>query len=100
MKPAVVMVRLTPPDPGGMCSYGWAPGYTPDLVRLAKERGLPLVAEIDATMPFTFSNEHVPLKASTCAIECSGPPAGGDVPALASDKSGAIAVLLNPLVPD
>jgi 4-hydroxybutyrate CoA-transferase len=100
INPDAVFVRLTPPDEKGMCSYGWAPGYTPDLVRLAKERGLPLIAEIDATMPFTFSNEQVPVKAITCAIECSGPPAGGDVPALASDKSGAIAVHLNPLVPD
>src|SRR3990170_4522796 len=80
--------------------FGGAPGYTPDLVRLAKERGLPLIAEIDATMPYTFSNQQVPVEAITCAIECSGPPEGGDVPALASDKSGAIAVYLNPLVPD
>ena len=98
--PDVVFARLTPPDASGMCSYGWAPGYTPDLVRLAKERGLPLIAEIDSTMPFTFSNEQVPAEAITCAIECSGPPEGGDVPVLASDKSGAIAVHLNPLVPD
>lgn len=100
INPDVVMVRLTPPDDNGKCSYGWAPGYTPDLVRLAKERGLPLIAEIDATMPYTFSNEQAPVEAITCAIECSGPPAGGDVPVLASDKSGAIAVYLNPLVPD
>jgi 4-hydroxybutyrate CoA-transferase len=98
--PDVVFARLTPPDANGMCSYGWAPGYTPDLVRLAKERGLPLVAEIDPTMPFMFSNEQVPLEAITCTIECSGPPEGGDVPVLASEKSGAIAVHLNPLVPD
>ncbi len=100
VNPDVVFARLTPPDTDGMCSYGWAPGYTPDLVRLARERGLPLIAEIDAIMPYTFSHEQVPVSAITCAIECSGPPEGGDVPALASDKSGAIAVHLNPLVPD
>ena len=100
VNPDSVMLRLTPPTSDGLCSYGWAPGYTPDLVRLAKERGLPLIAEIDATMPYTISNEQVPVEAITCAIECSGPPEGGDVPALASDKSGAIAVHLNPLVPD
>lgn len=100
INPDAVFVRLAPPDDSGMCSYGWAPGYTPDLVRLAKERGLPLIAEIDATMPYTFSNEQAPVDAITCVIECSGPPAGGDVPVLASDKSGAIAVYLNPLVPD
>ena len=100
INPDVMMVRLAPPGPDGLCSYGWAPGYTPDLVRLARERGLPLIAEIDATMPYTFSNQQVPVEAITCAIECSGPPEGGDVPALASDKSGAIAVYLNPLVPD
>jgi 4-hydroxybutyrate CoA-transferase len=83
-----------------MCSYGWAPGYTPDLVRLARERGLPLIAEIDPTMPYMFSDDRVPVDEIECAIECSGPPEGGDVPVLASDKSGAIAVHLNPLVPD
>ena len=100
MKPDVVMVRLTPPDPSGMCSYGWAPGFTPDLVRLAGERGLPLLAEIDATMPYTVSEKQVPAEGITYATEASGPPAGGDVPALASDKSGAMAVYLNPLIPD
>jgi len=100
MKPDVVMVRLTPPDPSGMCSYGWAPGFTPDLVRLAGERGLPLLAEIDATMPYTVSEQQVPIEGITYATEASGPPAGGDVPAVASDKSGAMAVYLNPLIPD
>jgi len=100
MKPDVVMVRLTPPDDSGACSYGWAPGFTPDLVRLARERGLPLLAEIDATMPYTISEEQVPIGDVTYAVEASGPPAGGDVPAVASDKSGAMAVYLNPLIPD
>ncbi len=100
VNPHAVMVRLTPPDESGFCSYGWAPGFTPDLIKLAKDRGLPLIAEIDATMPYTISEEQVPVEALTCAIECSGPPEGGDVPVLASDKSGAIAVHLNPLVPD
>ena len=100
VRPDVVMVRLTPPDAGGMCSYGWAPGFTPDLVRLARERGLPLLAEIDATMPYTVSEKQVPVEDITYAIEASAPPAGGDVPAVASDKKGAMAVHLNPLIPD
>ncbi|MDP2675371.1 MAG: acetyl-CoA hydrolase/transferase C-terminal domain-containing protein [Dehalococcoidia bacterium] len=100
VRPDVVMVRLTPPDAGGMCSYGWAPGFTPDLVRLAGERGLPLLAEIDATMPYTVSEQQVPIERITYAVEASAPPAGGDVPALASEKSGAMAVHLNPLIPD
>ncbi len=100
LQPDVVMVRLTPPDASGVCSYGWAPGFTPDLVRLARERGLPLLAVIDATMPYTISEEQVPISEITYAVEASGPPAGGDVPAVASDKSGAMAVHLNPLVPD
>jgi 4-hydroxybutyrate CoA-transferase len=99
VSPDVVMVRLTPPDASGRCSHGWAPGYTPDLVRMAVERSLPLLAEIDASMPYTIG-EHVPAQAITYAIEASAPPAGGDVPLLASDKAGAIAVHLNPLIPD
>src|SRR3990172_7397129 len=100
VNPDAVLLRLAPPDANGLCSYGWAPGFTPDLVRLAKGRRLPIIAEIDPTMPRTVSAEPVPAGAITYAIECSGPPAGGDVPALASDKAGAIAVHLNPLVPD
>ena len=98
--PNVVMVRLTPPDGRGLCSYGWAPGFTPDLIRIARERSLPLIAEIDASMPYTVSTEQVPVEAITCAIEAAGPPAGGDVPALASDKAGAIAVHVRSLIPD
>jgi 4-hydroxybutyrate CoA-transferase len=100
VNPGAVMVRLTPPDGDGMCSYGWSPGYTPDLVRLARERGLPLLAEIDASMPYTISDEQVPVDAITFAVEASEPPLGGDVPALASEQAGAIAVHLSPLIPD
>jgi 4-hydroxybutyrate CoA-transferase len=94
------MVRLTPPDESGVCSYGWAPGFTPDLIRLSQERGLPLLAEIDESMPFTASEDQVPLEAITYAVTTSAPPAGGDMPSLASEKSGAIAVHLSPLIPD
>ena len=100
MRPDVIMARLTPPDAGGMCSFGWAPGFTPDLIRLARERHLPLLAEIDGTMPYTISEEQVPIGEIAYATEASGPPAGGDVPVVASDKSGAMAVHLNPLIPD
>jgi 4-hydroxybutyrate CoA-transferase len=100
VQPDVVMVRLTPPDESGMCSYGWAPGFTPDLVRLARERRLPLLAEIDSTMPYTVSEEQVPVEEVAWAVEAPGPPAGGDVPLMASDKSGSMAVHLNPLIPD
>lgn len=96
----IVMVRLTPPDERGLCSYGWTAGFTPDLVRLARERSLPLLAEIDTSMPYTLSNQDVPVEAITYAIETSAPPAGGDVPPTASEHAGAVAVYLNPLIPD
>ena len=99
-KPDVVMVRLAPPDEHGLCSYGWTAGFTPDLVRLTRERSLPLLAEIDASMPYTLSNQQVPAEAITYAIEASAPPAGGDVPAEASEHAGAVAVHLSPLIPD
>jgi 4-hydroxybutyrate CoA-transferase len=51
-------------------------------------------------MPYTISEEQVPVSDITRAVESSGPPAGGDVPGVASDKSGAMAVHLNPLIPD
>lgn len=100
MSPDVVIVRVTPPDERGVCSYGWAAGFTPDLIRLARERSLTLLAEIDVTQPYTVSDDGVSVEEITWAIEASGPPAGGDVPAIASDKAGAIAVHMNPLIPD
>ena len=42
----------------------------------------------------------MPVEAITYAIEASGPPAGGDAPVTASEHAGAIAVHLNPLIPD
>lgn len=95
-----VFVRLTPPDERGLCSYGWTAGFTPELVRMARERGLPLLAEMDVSMPYTISGDEVPAEAITYAIEASAPPAGGDVPGVASEQAGAIAVHLNPLIPD
>lgn len=95
-----VFVRLTPPDERGLCSYGWTAGFTPELVKFAALRNLPLIAEIDASMPYTLSGREVPVEAITCAIEASGPPAGGDVPGVASEHAGAIAVHMNPLIPD
>ncbi len=65
----VVMVRLTPPDERGLCSYGWTAGFTPDLVRLARERSVPLLAEIDTSMPYTLSDQNVPVEAITYAID-------------------------------
>lgn len=100
LQPDAVMVRLTPPDGRGLCSYGWTAGFTPDLVRVARERSLPILAEIDPSMPYTVSGAEVPVEDITCAIEASAPPAGGDVPAVASEHAGAVAVHLNPLIPD
>jgi 4-hydroxybutyrate CoA-transferase len=99
-QPDVVMVRLTPPDERGLCSYGWTAGFSPDLVRLARERSLPLLVEIDPSMPYTLSGLEVPVEAITYAIEASGPPAGGDAPVPASEQAGAVAVHLNSLIPD
>ncbi len=102
LQPDVVFARLTPPDERGLCSYGWAAGFTPDLIRLARERSLPIVAEIDASMPYTQSGTEVAVTDITLAVEASAPPAteGADVPAVASDRAGAIAVHMNPLIPD
>ena len=98
--PDAVMVRLTPPDGQGLCSYGWTAGFTPELVRFAEARSLPLIAEIDPSMPYTVSPHQVPVESITCAIEASAPPAGGDAPTVASEHAGAIAVYLSDLVPD
>jgi 4-hydroxybutyrate CoA-transferase len=83
-EPDCVLVRLSPPDEQGRCSYGWAAGYTPDLVDVARRRELPILAEIDASMPRTRSGREVPIEAIARACPADGDPA--------SD--------LDPLVPD
>jgi 4-hydroxybutyrate CoA-transferase len=98
--PDIAMVRLTPPDSDGLCSYGWTAGFSPDIVRIARERSLPLLAEIDPSMPYTMSPQQVPIDEITYAIEAGAPTAGGDVPVPASEHAGAVAVHLNPLIPD
>jgi 4-hydroxybutyrate CoA-transferase len=97
--PDVVLVRLTPPDDGGLCSYGWAAGYTPDLVDLARARGVPILAEIDPGMPHTRSGREVPADAIAMACRAEGE-AASDAPVPPSRHADAIARHLDPLVPD
>jgi 4-hydroxybutyrate CoA-transferase len=98
-KPDCVLVRLAPPDDQGRCSYGWAAGYTPDLVGLARRRGLPILAEIDRSMPRTRSGQEVPAEAITRACPAGGDPAS-DAPVPPSPHAEAIARHLDALIPD
>jgi 4-hydroxybutyrate CoA-transferase len=98
-EPDCVLVRLSPPDEQGRCSYGWAAGYTPDLVDVARRRELPILAEIDASMPRTRSGREVPIEAIARACPADGDPAS-DTPVPPSPHAEAIARHLDPLVPD
>jgi len=97
--PDCVLVRLAPPDERGRCSYGWAAGYTPDLVDLALRRGLPILAEIDPSMPRTRSGREVPVEAIARACPAHGDPAS-DAPVPPSPHTEAIVRHLDPLIPD
>jgi 4-hydroxybutyrate CoA-transferase len=88
--PDCVLVRLAPPDERGACSYGWAAGFTPDLVDLARRRGLPILAEIDPGMPRTRSGREVPTQAISRACPAEGDPAS-DAPVAPSPHAEAIA---------
>ncbi|MCP5056546.1 MAG: hypothetical protein GY937_07425 [bacterium] len=98
-KPDCVLLRLAAPDERGLCSYGWAAGFTPELVAVARERNLPILAEIDLSMPRTVSGHEVPVAAITAACLAGGEPAT-DAPVPASPHAVAIARHLDPLVPD
>jgi len=95
----VVFVRLAPPDERGLCSYGWAAGYTPELLDVAIARGLPIVAEIDPAMPRTHSGREVPVDAIARACLATSP-AAVDTPVPASPHAPTIAGYLAELVPD
>lgn len=94
-----VLVRVTPPDEQGLCSYGWAAGFTPELVESACERGVPVLAEIDPAMPRTRSGRE--LRADAIALACLAEgDAASDQPRAASARVEAIARHLSPLIPD
>ncbi|MCC6641739.1 MAG: hypothetical protein IT386_11325 [Deltaproteobacteria bacterium] len=94
-----VFVRLAPPDERGLCSYGWAAGYTPELLDVAIARGIPIVAEIDPAMPRTHSGREVPEAAIARACPATSP-AAADTPVPPSPHAPAIARHLHELVPD
>jgi 4-hydroxybutyrate CoA-transferase len=95
----VVFVRLAPPDEQGRCSFGWAAGYTPELLEMARARGIPIVAEIDPAMPRTHSGREVPVEAISRACLATSP-AAVDTPVPASPHAPVIAAHLRELVPD
>ncbi len=95
----VVFVRLSPPDANGRCSFGWAAGYTPELVERALELGIPIVAELDPAMPRTHSGREVPAEALFRACPATSA-AAVDTPVPASPHAATIAAYLRELVPD
>jgi 4-hydroxybutyrate CoA-transferase len=94
-----VLVRLAPPDRDGRCSYGWAAGFTPELLDVARERGVPILAEIDPDMPQTRSGRELPVEAVTAACLAQGE-AASDAPAPPSPHLDAMLRHLAPLIPD
>ncbi len=94
-----VLVRLAPPDAEGQCSYGWAAGFTPELLDVARERGVPILAEIDPAMPQTRSGRELPADAITAACLAWGD-AASDSPMAVSPYVDAMAEHLAPLIPD
>jgi acyl-CoA hydrolase len=98
-EPDCVLVRLAPPDGSGRCSYGWAAGFTPELLEMARERGVPILAEIDPDLPRTRSGREIPVEAIEAACLAEGE-AASDTPVPPSPHVDAIVRHLAPLVPD
>jgi len=94
-----VLLRLSAPDAQGLCSYGWASAFSPHLFEQARQRGIPILAEIDPTMPHTRSGREVPVSQITAACLAEGD-AAIDEPGPPSRNADAIAGHLDPLVPD
>jgi 4-hydroxybutyrate CoA-transferase len=98
-EPDCVLARLAPPDASGRCSYGWAAGFTPELLEMARERGIPILAEIDPVLPRTRSGREIPVDAIEAACLAEGE-AASDTPVPPSPHVDAIVGHLAPLVPD
>ncbi len=95
----IVLVRVAPPDAEGRCSYGWAAGFTPELLDAARERGVPILAEIDPQLPRTRSGRELPVDAIAGACLAQGE-AASDTPVPPSPHVDAVVGHLAPLVPD
>jgi 4-hydroxybutyrate CoA-transferase len=93
------LVRLAPPDENGVCSYGWAAGFTPELVDIARNRGVPILAEIDPNMPRSRSGREIRVEAITRACLAGGD-AASDTPVPPSPHADAVARHLDALIPD
>ncbi len=98
-KPACILLRLSPPDAAGRCSYGWSSAFSPHLFENAQRAGLPLFAEIDPAMPWTRSGLEVPVEALDAVCLASGD-AASDAPAPPSRHAEKIGGYLDELVPD
>lgn len=99
IEPDCVILRLSPPDANGTCSYGWSSAFTPHIYEQARDRGVPILAEIDPSMPNTRSGREVRVAdlAGACLAEGD---AASDAARLPSRHADAIGSLLAPLVPD
>jgi 4-hydroxybutyrate CoA-transferase len=96
--PACALVRLSPPDGDGLCSFGWAAGFSPELVESAQRTGAPILAEIDPDMPCSRpGGVHVDAIAGACL---AGGDAAIDEPLPPSRHAEAIARHVDELVPD
>jgi 4-hydroxybutyrate CoA-transferase len=88
------LVRVSPPDADGWCSFGVLASYLPELVSL----GIPLLAEIDVNMPVVAGASRVALDRLTVLAGSSRPLAELVLrPPVAADRR--IAELVTSVVP-
>ena len=65
----VVMVQVSPPGPEGRFSLGPSGGATVDMVRSAKL----VIAQVNASVPYTFGASEFPRDAFDYLVEIEGP---------------------------
>ncbi|MCS5638130.1 MAG: hypothetical protein NZ990_16540 [Myxococcota bacterium] len=99
LKPDCVLLRLSPPDDEGLCSYGWASAFSPHLFESARMAGIPILAEIDPGMPRTRSGMEVPA-AEVAAACLAGGEAAIDEPGAMSRNAEKVGAHLEAFVPD
>ena len=64
LKPDVAMVQITPPDENGKCSLGVSVDYTKEAIKQAT----PVIAQINAQMPFTYGDSTVDVTDIDCFV--------------------------------
>ncbi len=88
-KPDVFMVKVSPPDDEGWCSFGHTVWYSPTAARNART----VVAEVDPTFIRTYGDNRIHVSRIDRLVEGQPWPLTGQMPPVPEDEAEAASVI-------